>query len=147
MSAAGTDQAPTSVAEWVAQLQVEGGPFWTFARKLYKYVAKKPVDEPAIRRFVAECPPFHAWMIALCAAQWDRCLRPPNVRPSLRSGRNDTIMSVCLPYCQQFVTNDSGQLECYKEVVSICGLDVNIRSYEEFRSVFWVKGAVASSVK
>jgi hypothetical protein len=142
---AGTDRPPISVSEWVAQSQIEGGPFWTFARKLYEYVAKKPADEPTIRRFVAECSPFHAWMIALHSAQYDRCMRPRNAGPSLRSGRNDIIMSVCLPYCQQFVTNDSGQLECYKEVVSICDLNVNVRSYEEFRNGFFVMGVGAGS--
>jgi hypothetical protein len=144
--AAATDQPPTSVAEWVAQLQPKGGPFWTFARKLYEYVAKKPADEPTIRKFVAECPPFHAWMIALHAAQWDRCLRPPNVGPSLRSERNDTIMSICLPYCNQFVTNDHRQLACYREVVSICRLDVIVCSYEEFRSGLLLVRPLASSV-
>jgi len=145
LRAAGHDRAPSSVAEWVAQLQVEGGPFWTLARKLYKVVAEKPVDEPTIRRFVGACPPFHAWMIAYWAAQWNRCLRPHNVGPALNSGRNDVIMSACLPYCDQLVTGDSGQLECYREVVSICRLNVTVRWYGEFVGGLLLVGPQASS--
>jgi hypothetical protein len=142
--AAGTDRPPGSLSEWVVQSQVKGGPFWILARKLYEYVGGKPGDELTIRRFVAECPPFHAWMIALEAVQYDRCMRPPGA-PSLRSGRNDTIMSVCLPYCDQLVTADSRQLRCYREIASICGLSVIVRSYEEFRSGLMMKSAVISS--
>ena len=129
-----------SVAELVTQLQT-GGAFWTLAANLYSRVARKPADDSTIRRFAAECPPFYALMIALCAAQYERCVRPPRVSPSLRAGRNDTFVSVCLPYCHQFVTNDPGQLQCFKEVVSIGGLDVTVRSYQEFRDSFFVTAA------
>jgi len=138
--AAGTDKAPANVAEWVAQSRITGGPFWTFARKLYEYVAKKPADEPTVRRFVVECPPFHAWMVALCAAQYDRCMRLVSAT-SLRSGRNDTIMSVCLPYCDQLVSADPRQSACYREIVSICGLSASVRLYEEFRGGLIMKSA------
>jgi len=77
-------------------------------------------------------------MLALCAAQFDRCVRPQNVGPSLRAGRNDTFMSVCLPYCDNFVTDDPSQLACYREVLSIAGLDVVVSSYEGFRKGFLV---------
>jgi hypothetical protein len=143
--AAGKEKVPRSVSELVARLQITGGAFWTLASNLYARVGRIRPDETTIRRFVTECPPFHALMIALCTAQYDRCVRPQNVGPSLRSGRNDTFMSVCLPYCEQFVTNDSGQLECYKEVISICDLNVDIRSYEDFRNGFFVMGAAAGS--
>lgn len=134
--AGGRSKAPTSVSELVARLQVEGGAFWILAGNLYARAAKSAPDERTIRRFVGECPPFNALMIALCAAQYDRCIRPQNEGPSLRSGRNDTFMSVCLPYCEQFVTNDTRQLRCFEEVISICKLRVVARSYEEFRGGF-----------
>jgi hypothetical protein len=141
--AAGTERLPGSVSELVTQLQGGGGAFWTLAANLYARVATKPVDETTIRRFAMRCDPFRALMIALVAAQYERCVRPRHARPSLRSGRNDTFMSVCLPYCHQFVTDDLGQLACYKEVVSVGNLDVTVRSYEEFHSGFLAMGATA----
>jgi hypothetical protein len=47
-------------------------------------------------------------------------------------------MAVCLPYCDQFVTADSGQLAAFREVVSIAGLATTAKSYEEFRKGFIV---------
>jgi hypothetical protein len=126
---AGGKDRPANVSELVAGLQ-KGGQFWTKARNLYERVAERPADDAAIRKFVAECPPFHALMIALCAAQYGRNAQPPNAPRSLRSGRADTLMAVCLPYCNQFVTHDPGQLSCYKEVVSLSGLGVTVRSYD-----------------
>lgn len=141
--AAGTEKVPVSVSELVTRLQLRGGAFWTLAADLYARVATKPVDETTIRRFVVRCDPFRALMIALVAAQYERCVRPPHARPSLRSGRNDTFMAVCLPYCHQFVTDDLPQLACYREVVSVGNLDVTVSSYEEFRSGFLAMGATA----
>jgi hypothetical protein len=143
--ASGVEKAPGSVSELVSRLQIEGGAFWGQARNLYERAAGKPVDEAVIRRFIAACPPFRALMVALCAAQYDRCIRPQNVGPSLRSGMNDTFMSVYLPYCQRFVTNDSGQLRCLREVASICQLDVAVQSYEEFRDGLFLSRSVACS--
>jgi len=137
---------PTTVAELVSQLQ-QGGAFWTLARNLYERVATIPADDGAIKRFYAECEPFRALMIAVFAAQFDRCIRPTNEGPSLKSGMNDTFMATCLPYCDQFVTNDDGQLACYKEVVPLVGLNVTVRSYKEFRNSFFLVSATADSVR
>ena len=96
--------------------------------------------ECSIQRFYAECAPFRALMIAIFAAQFDRCIRAPNVSPSLKAGRNDTFMATGLPYCDEFVTNDDGQLACYREVLALAGVGVKIQSYEEFRNRFSVIG-------
>lgn len=124
---------PANVFELVSGLQ-NGGQYWTIARNLHMRLVERPADDVAIGKFVAECPPFHALMIAFCAALYDRNAKPPNARRSLRAGWADTLMAVCLPYCNQFVTDDRGQLACYKEVVSLAALDVTVRSYDEFRS-------------
>lgn len=114
-------------------MQAPGGAFWTLAGRLYSRVGKHTPDEATIRRFTNDCDPFRALMIALCAAQYDRCIRPQHVDPSLRSGRNDTMMAICLPYCDEFVTADPKQSASYKEVVSIAGLNTSMKSYEDFR--------------
>lgn len=134
---------PCDVAELVSQLQ-QGGAFWTLARNLYERVATIPADDATIKRFYADCEPFRALMIAIFAAQFDRCIRPSTEGPSLKSGRNDTFMATCLPYCDQFVTNDAGQFACYREVVFLAGLDVTVRSFEEFRNGFFIPAAANS---
>ncbi|HXP70925.1 MAG TPA: hypothetical protein VOA88_16705 [Candidatus Dormibacteraeota bacterium] len=139
----GAENPPRNVAELVARLQIPGGAFWTLAGNIYARVGKKSPDEALMRKFVAACDPFRALMVAFIAAQYDLCLRPERVGPSFRSGRNDTLMAICLPYCHQFVTNDKGQLACYRAVASVADLDVAVRSYEDFRNGFSVIGAAA----
>jgi len=133
---------PRTVADLVSRLQ-EGGAFWTLARNLYERVAAKRATDADIHRFYEECEPFRVLMIALCAAQFDRCIKSDR-EPSMKAGRNDTFMVTCLPYCHEFVTNDAGQLACYKEVVSVAGLDVIVRSYDEFRNRFTLIGTMAA---
>jgi len=142
--AAGT-KIPGSASELVSRLQA-GGAFWKLAGNLCARVSKNSWDAAKVRRFFDACPPFGALMVALFVAQYDRCVRPQNAGPSLRAGRNDTFMAICLPYCEQFVTNDARQLRCFKEVVSICKLPVVVESYDDFRSRFLPPiGAVRSA--
>jgi hypothetical protein len=143
----GAENPPRNEVELVARLQIPGGAFWSLAGNLYSRVGKKSPDEALMRRFVADCDPFRAILVAFVAAQYDLCIRPERVGPSFRSGRNDTMMAICLPYCRQFVTNDKGQLACYRAVASVAGLDVTVRSYEEFRNGFSVIGAAAGSTR
>jgi len=119
---------PRTVSELVTRLQ-EGGAFWSLAQRLYDRVAKYPADLDTIQRFVAACDPFRVLIIAVCVAQFDRTIRRSG--PSLRSGRNDTFMAVCLPYCHHFITADARQLSCYREIVSTS--NVALKSYTEFR--------------
>ena len=132
---------PNGVAELILLLQKTDGAFWKLGKNLYDHVATVPADEETIRRFYAECVPFRALMIALFAAQYDRCIRTSG--PSLRAGRNDTFMATCLPYCDQMITDDRGQLACYREVVRIGGFDVTVRSYDEFRNGLFLVGSAA----
>jgi hypothetical protein len=127
---------PKSVGELVSMLQL-GGAFWALARNLYEGAATKPATDSDIRRFYDECEAFRTIMIALYAVQFDRCVKPAD-SPSLKMGRNDTFMAICLPYTDEFVTNDDGQLACFKEIVQVAGIDVKIRSYLEFRNQFSV---------
>jgi hypothetical protein len=137
---------PQSVGELVSQLQ-QGGAFWTLVRNLYERVASKPADDATIKRFYAECEPFRVAMIAIITAQYDRCIRQPSDGRSLKAGRNDTFMAACLPYCDEFVSDDAGQLASYQEVVALTGIPVRILSYHEFRGGFTVGGASATSAK
>jgi hypothetical protein len=135
---------PTSASELVSRLQT-GGAFWTLAGNLCARVSRNSWDATKVRRFFDACPPFGALMVAIFVAQYYRCVRPQSTGPSLRTGRNDTFMATCLPYCEQFVTNDPKQLRCFNEVTSICRLPVVVRSYDDFRSGFLLPGTTVRS--
>lgn len=111
--------------------------FWKTASNLYARHARKPFDETTIQRFVQKCDPFRALINAFFVAAFDKCARPPRSATSFRSGSGDTLMSVCLPYCDRFVTNDTkagGQLAFYQEICSLAGLKhVTVQSYDEIR--------------
>lgn len=143
-AAANGTRMPESVAELVEALQT-GGAFWTLARNLYERVATRPVDDATLRRFYAKCDAFRALMLAIFAAQYDRCIRQPSDNRSLKSGRNDTFMATCLPYCDEFVTDDRGQLTCYQDVVALAGLHTIIRPFESFRDSLFVGAGMISA--
>jgi len=43
-----------------------------------------------------------------------------------------------LPYCDWFVTNDSGQEKCLREVAAVTGLETEVLSYDDFCDRFLV---------
>ena len=135
---------PESVAELVEALQ-KGGAFWTLARNLYERVATRHVDDATLRDFYDKCDPFRALMLAIFAAQYDRCIRQPSDNRSLKSGRNDTFMAACLPYCNEFVTDDRGQLACYLNVVALARFDTVVRSFDSFRESLFVGSGIISA--
>ena len=133
-------EAPKNPAALVNRLQ---STFWKTASNIYARHAKKPFDETTIQRFVQECDPLRALVNAFFVAAFDKCVRPPRSATSFRSGFGDTLMSVCLPYCNYFVTNDTngieagGQLAFYQEICSLAGLKhVTVQSYDKFRQQF-----------
>jgi hypothetical protein len=142
--ARGHEKTPGSISELVERFQKPGGVFWNLVRALYDRHAEQPADDATIRRFTEACDPFRAMIIAMVAAQYDRCVRPRSTLPSLRTGRIDTFMATYLPYCDEFVTSDRGQLECFKQVALIAGLGVTVRCFETFRSRLFVTGTLAN---
>jgi len=134
---AGTESRPSSVAELVSRLQVDGGAFWSFGMGLYERPAKRRPDEETMRRFVESCPPFQALLLALCVAQYDRSIREIQ-ELELLAGRDDLFMSVYLPYCDEFVSDDRGQRRCLREVASLAKLPVRVCWFREFRDSFSV---------
>ena len=136
---------PGSVLELVEALR-KGGAFWTLARNLYERMTTRPTDDAAIKLFYNKCEPFRALMIAIFAAQYDRCIRDTTDGRSLKAGRNDTFMATCLPYCDEFITDDRGQLACYEEVVNVAGLHTAIRSFDDFKESLVVGAAVRDAV-
>jgi hypothetical protein len=134
----GAETRPATFPDLVHRLQVRGGAFWSFGIELCGGVTKNQPDEETIRKLLDECPPFRCIMLAICLAQYERCIREPNSGPWLRAGRSDLFMSVYLPYCDQFITEDPAQQRCLAEIASMGKVDVAVRSYGDFRTCLLV---------
>jgi len=131
--AQGGTPPPVSVSEFMQIPEVDSL-FWRTATGLYERAAEKPTTQETVRRFLEMCPPFKVLMTALFVTLHDRAVRPPDSGPTRKVGRNDTFMAVYLPYCDHFVSNDIGQLNCLTETLSICGSTGIVGSYASFRA-------------
>jgi hypothetical protein len=126
---------PQSLAEFIAATQAHGI-FWTVGKNIYDRAATVPSTDSTVRKFYAECKPFRALMVAVWAQVYNR-VKPAGL-PRMKTGRNDTFMATCLPLCDEFVTRDKSMLACYREVVVAAGLNVTIRSFDEFTSQYLI---------
>jgi hypothetical protein len=79
------------------------------------------------------CPPFKALLVALCVAQYDRCIRGERDPWIGKAGRNDMFSAVYLPYCQVYVTNDKGQSTALTKIAQIAGIGVSVQMYGVFK--------------
>ncbi len=127
---------PASLKESVERLRKTGS-FEKMASVLYAYISKRdfqrdPPPAPAAERFLRFCPPFHAYLLALCTARNTRNLKPSQSRRT-KAEALDTSMAVCLPYCDVFVTNDGGMQNCFKEIGAVAGLPLEVLSLDCFR--------------
>ncbi|HLW81045.1 MAG TPA: hypothetical protein VKS20_03285 [Candidatus Acidoferrales bacterium] len=136
--ARGDAARPTTFSESMARLN-KAGTFAAMARSVYEKGAGHATTDAVVRKFLNECPPFYALMVALCVRRYTSYLKPSGA-PSLKAHAADTFMAVCLPYCDLFVTADCGQLRCFREVVPFIGLGVTLKSYQEFRGGLAVAG-------
>jgi len=140
-----TNAFPSSFADWLAECQVKDGSFWNTARILYcgAFRSKdcimigrslsKPPDDTALQTFLDLCPPMKAIVYAIELTHYDRSLRQTPAM-SYKAGRNDQMMAVYLPYCDQFLTDDKQQHRCLTEVASRAGIPTQVRFYDDFRS-------------
>jgi hypothetical protein len=141
--------SPSSFDDWLKVSEQPGGSFWNTARLIYDGAfgststlpaapaLSNPPDEVSLKAFVDACPPMRAFIYALELTLYDRTLRAPK-SPAFKAGRNDQMMSVFLPYCEVFLTNDSGQLKSLHEVAGKAGLTVKVKSHDEFCASFIV---------
>jgi hypothetical protein len=129
---------PTRLDDLIEHLQI-GGAFWKLVHNLYHRAASRPADEATVKRFYESCEPFRALVVAVFAAQYARCFPAPGA-DSMKTGRNDTFMAASLPYCDEFITDDQGQLRAYRAVAKYMGLNVVIRPFDEFAQSFSIVG-------
>lgn len=105
---------------------------------MYHRATGVSLDEKSIRGFITASPPPRAALLGLFVDYYERCIRDLKVGPSLRAGRYDLFMSVYLPYCDQFITDDDKQRKSLQEVTSMGGFATKVRTYKEWRRSFSV---------
>lgn len=127
---------PANLGESVDRLRRTGS-FAKMASVLYAYTSDRdprsnPPPAMAVEQFLRSCPPFHAYLLGLCAARYSRNLKLSG-SPSMKAGPLDTSMAVCLPYCNVFITNDIGMQNCFKEIGAVAGPTAEVLPYDCFR--------------
>ncbi len=136
----------------------DNGPYWIEAASHVKKAlqisveeeeSQNPNDVPIIRKlkdaenritvsdvkqFVDVSPPFKAHIYGIAYTAYSR-IHDPSLNSKQRAssaGRVDTFMTLYLPYCRYFVTNDNGQFDCHKKVASKLGNVTDVFMYEDF---------------
>lgn len=135
----GIERRPTNFRDYLRLMQTGGGQFWQFAQGLYDAAVNTMPDEDTIRGFIDICPPFRAVLYALALTWYDRCIRPPT-EAKFSAGRNDQMMAVYLPYCDQFITAEKKGMQerCLRESAEAANISVTVRSYDDFCGSFWI---------
>lgn len=124
-------------------LMGDKGAYLSIAAGLVERATGNSPDESTVKEFIDRCVPFKALLVALCFAQYDRCIRGDGVESPGRAGRNDMYSAVYLPYCSVFVTNDEGQQKALGSVADLMGLDVDVLMYPDFKNRLFGIGAAA----
>lgn len=137
-----------------------GGIVWGFAKELYrtaqewnasfdsadgpdpdrKESERIPIpDDDTIKRFLNACPPFRCVVLAFILVWYDRSVRGDGAQPRFEAKNIDHFMSAYLPYFPQFITDDEDQYKSLQEIANVCGLNTQVRLYDDFYDGFTVK--------
>jgi hypothetical protein len=123
-----------SLREVTDKLLAEGGAHLEIGADLIEKAAGTRPSEADTKEFVERCPPFKALLVALCFAQYDRCIRSERQQSMGKAGRVDMLSAVYLPYCKTYVTNDGGQYKALNAVAELMYAEVSVVLYEDFKS-------------
>lgn len=126
-----TQERPISFQEFLKIVEADGQFLWNFERGIYEMVSGESLAEQEIRDFARKCPPFHAICLGQSFGFYGWSLRGQRGRKDA-AGRNDLMMAVYLPYCDQFITNDSPQREALRAVAQGAEISCQILSFDEF---------------
>lgn len=124
---------PTSFRPAMSRLERvgAGGSVMYAARQLYDHAARPSVDDVVIQEFMGRCPPFRALVYAIFVPWYNTAVRDYFAGEKLSAGYNDLFMSLYLPYCDWFVTDDGAQEKSLREVAAHAGLETEILPYNE----------------
>jgi len=114
-------------------LTADGGALWKTGIGFYRRATGIELTEIEVRKFIDDCPPFHAMLLSIGVAHYHGSVRHLNASAQYGAGRLDLFASTYLPYCDQFITKDRRQLNALSVVASKAGLETQVRSHSEFR--------------
>jgi hypothetical protein len=132
----GAERPP--ISKLIEGLKKDGGALWRIATGIYKRATGKELSELEIRAFVDACPPFHALLLSLCVAQFQRCIRDVRTENMYKAGRLDLFMATYLPYCDRFVTRDRGQYNSLSVIAAEAAIPSEVQTYAKFRQSWLV---------
>lgn len=122
-----------SLREVTDKLLAEGGAHLAIGADLVERATGACISEADTKDFMERCPPFKALLMALCFAQYDRCIRSEREQSLGKAGRVDMLSAVYLPYCRTYVTNDEGQCKALNAVAELMHAEVGVVLYEDFK--------------
>ena len=128
-----SDKRP-SLREVTDKLLAEGGAHLGIGANLIEKATGTHPSEADTKDFMERCPPFKALLVALCFAQYDRCIRSEREQSLGKAGRVDMLSAVYLPYCKTYITNDEGQNKALNAVAELMEVEVSVVLYEDFKS-------------
>ena len=133
------EKPPTSFRPAISRLERSDGArsVLAAAKRFYDRATNSDAVETVIKQFMDSCPPLRVLVYAMFIPWYNTAiLRDYLAGDRLSAGNNDLFMSVYLPYCDWFVTDDDGQAKSLREVAGYAGLETEILSYDEFRGKF-----------
>ena len=123
-------ERPSCYRDVAAIMSEDQDSVWKLAQGLYRRASGTGIDEPLAKAFLQACPPCRALCIGQMLGVYSSSLRgSKDGRPA---GLADLLMSVYLPYCDQFVTNDPGQRNALTEVANCTGISCRVLLFDEF---------------
>ena len=130
-----------TLAEFIDMYKAANGPFWGLVIGFYERARWLRLTEAEAREFIVRCPPFHAAALGIVVAHYQYGLPRNNRKAEYDAGRNDLFMAVYLPYCDWFITDDTGQQNALTAIANEVGVGVRILGYTEFCRELLSEGA------
>lgn len=129
---------PTTFQPAISRLEKGGRSVWAVAERFYDRFTKTDTHDATVEEFMSVCPPFRALIYAMFIPWYHEWIRDYQTGEKLKAGSNDLFMSVYLPYCDTFVTDDDDQEKSLRAVATAAGLETEVISYDDFSASFLV---------
>lgn len=115
-------------------LKADGGGFWKSGAGLYERATGIRLGERKIKRFLADCPPFHAVAFVSVIGLYQYGIPKDHTPSKYRAHFYDLLMGCHLPYCDVFVTHEKQQQNALEVIAQEIGVYVKCLSWEDFSS-------------
>jgi hypothetical protein len=127
-----------SISDVLDLLTVEESPLWALAGDVYGKATGRHLTRPEIHEFIECCPPLRAILLGICIGQYHWGVKKEREQALYKAGALDLFMTVYLPFCDRFITNDSGQCNALRLVAERAGFATEVCMYADFRRGFLI---------